>query len=511
MPDPRASTSSWLLALSCACSGCGGDGGGDGEGGSTAGASTTLATTQAGSEGEADSTAGEAASTGRVSADSGGSRGGGSTSTADTSAGVTTGSTTGDTATGDSSDSGGGDSTGAEAQCGDAIRDPGEACDDGNRVDSDGCNNDCTVSGSVLWTHSQSSGSGQNDDAFAIVVDDEGRATIAGEFFGTSNLDLWVRQYQDDGLVWTQVFDAATGNDGARALAQAGETLYAAGYVNIPGQSNNVRIQALGIDGTPGLALNYNDPVNGADVGAGVATDPAGNVVVAGYEAVAMQGSNVWVREYTPAGGVAWTAGYGGPALSTDRANDVAVDAAGNVAVVGYHTVLDQGRDIWIRYYDTDGGEGWTATYGSLDALDDEAHGVAFDPEGNVVVAGFELDPVIPWRAWLAKYDAAGRELWTQTWEGDTGEGGRAFGVTVDDVGDIVLVGQTRDGELSLLTARKVDTDGNERWVTTIEGAPGTTGVGRDVAIGPQRRVWIAGGIDLGVDARDIFIARLAP
>jgi len=31
--------------------------------------------------------------------------------------------------------------------CGDGIIDPGEVCDDGNRVNGDGCDNNCTLTG----------------------------------------------------------------------------------------------------------------------------------------------------------------------------------------------------------------------------------------------------------------------------------------------------------------------------------------------------------------------------
>lgn len=55
------------------------------------------------------------------------------------------------------------------------------------------------------------------------------------------------------------------------------------------------------------------------------------------------------------------------------------------------------------------------------------------------------------------------------------------------------------------------DPSGNPRWVTTLVGAPETNQVGRAVTIGPERRVWVAGGVDQGVDGRDAYVARLAP
>ncbi len=400
------------------------------------------------------------------------------------------------------------------ASCGDAVLDEGEACDDGNAVDADGCNTDCTISGSVLWFHSQAGGAGQSEEAFGIAVDAEGRAYVGGELWSGGDLAFWVRQYEeDDSLGWTQLIDGGGGNAGARALTLRGNTLYAAGYRVVPGQSNNMWLRSFALDGALGFTVEYDDGLGGSNVGQGVATDPGGNVIVAANELVNpfAPNSDGWIREYTAAGAPVWTVGYGGVAEGSDTARAVATDAAGRVAAVGHETVSGQGTDMWIRVYDTNGGAQWTATYGNVNALDDDAMGVAFDPDGNVIVAGWELDPVIPWRLWLTKYDPAGVPLWTQTWDGELGEGARAFGVAVDDTGDIVVTGQHRVLGLSQLLVRKLDPSGNERWTTTIDGYQGTNQVGRAVAIGPGRRVWVAGGVDQGVDGRDAYVARLAP
>ncbi|MEM9462656.1 MAG: DUF4215 domain-containing protein [Myxococcota bacterium] len=397
--------------------------------------------------------------------------------------------------------------------CGDGITDPDEACDDANMVDADGCNNDCTISGSVLWFHTQASGMGQTDQAFAITVDDQGRAYVAGDVFGAIDVDFWVRQYEGDGLGWTSAADGG-GNEGGRAIARRGDTLYVAGYQNVPAQSNNVRLRSFDLDGNnAGLNLSFNDPLNGNNVGYGVAVDPSGNIVVVSNELVSMQSNNIWVRKHDPAGTPLWTVGHNGPALGDDQSRGVAIDSASNIAVVGFQTTIEQGRDMWIRTYDTNGGVLWTATHTSLTMTNDEAWGVAFDPEGNVVVAGFEgdPDPAIQWRLWLAKYDPMGMLLWAQLWDGEAGEGGRAFAVAVDDTGDIVVTGQHRNAGFDQLLVRKLDPNGNERWTTLIDGAPETNQVGWGVAIGPGRRIWVAGGLNQGVDGLDVYVARLAP
>src|SRR5262245_44190917 len=42
-------------------------------------------------------------------------------------------------------------SSGEAAVCGDGVEHPDELCDDGNRIDEDGCNADCVPSGSLVW------------------------------------------------------------------------------------------------------------------------------------------------------------------------------------------------------------------------------------------------------------------------------------------------------------------------------------------------------------------------
>ena len=64
-----------------------------------------------------------------------------------------------------------GSSTGdAPTSCGDGIVDDGEECDDGNRVDSDGCNVDCVPSGSVRWELLYDAPAGQQDCAYDVAA-----------------------------------------------------------------------------------------------------------------------------------------------------------------------------------------------------------------------------------------------------------------------------------------------------------------------------------------------------
>ncbi len=134
--------------------------------------------------------------------------------------------------------------------------------------------------------------------------------------------------------------------------------------------------------------------------------------------------------------------------MDYDEASGVAVDAHGNVLVVGYTDGALPGqksagwRDAFVRKYDPNGKELWTRQFGSTE--DDTAFGVAVDAQGNVLVVG-ETYNVLPAHKsagrrdiFVRKYDPNGKELWTQQF-GSMGYDG-AFGVAVDAQGNVLVV-----------------------------------------------------------------------
>jgi hypothetical protein len=181
----------------------------------------------------------------------------------------------------------------------------------------------------------------------------------------------------------------------------------------------------------------------------------------------------------------------------------------GNVYGAGFTSVSSQ-HDIWVRKYDPAGGTVWTQTFAGAEGLADEAHAIAVAPDDTVVVAGFESSVGIPTTAWLRKYDADGNEVWTETWPGAAAESAAALGVAIDDAGDIVITGWATDAGLDEMFVRKYGSGGTLKWSTPITGFTGTTSVGRAITIAPNQRIWVVGGVDLGIDGRDIYVARLA-
>lgn len=160
------------------------------------------------------------------------------------------------------------------------------------------------------------------------------------------------------------------------------------------------------------------------DIIYGVATDTAGNLLVAGSTGGSLGGSNVgkldaFVRKYDTKGQVLWTRQIG--TLEDDIAYGVATDASSNVLVAGSTRGALQGSnaggaDYWVRKYDASGNLTWTQQNGS--SGDDVARGVAVDSSGAVAVVGSTTGNLFSPNSgqsdlFVAKYAAAGGSpLW---------------------------------------------------------------------------------------------------
>ncbi|HKY77086.1 MAG TPA: SBBP repeat-containing protein, partial [Acidimicrobiia bacterium] len=152
----------------------------------------------------------------------------------------------------------------------------------------------------------------------------------------------------------------------------------------------------------------------------------------------------------TGAATVGWTTQFG--TTSPDDAYGVAVNAAGSMFVIGQTSGVLPGQasagmiDAFLRRYDPSGAEVWTRQFGSSER--DLPKGVTLDEAGNVYVVG-QTFGAFPdqtsaggWDGFLRKYTPAGDEVWTRQFGGGGGES--AASVKIDRAGNSYVVGGTR-------------------------------------------------------------------
>lgn len=127
----RAATVAEVVALVVCGTACGGDDSSEGSNSTSTSVSNTASTTAEGATGTSASSSTSGSTSGATTSGTGGM----------TSSSALTSATNG----GGAGESGAGGAGGANADCGNGTVDPGEACDDGNSQDGDGCSVSCEV------------------------------------------------------------------------------------------------------------------------------------------------------------------------------------------------------------------------------------------------------------------------------------------------------------------------------------------------------------------------------
>ncbi|PQJ09727.1 hypothetical protein CJD36_017510 [Flavipsychrobacter stenotrophus] len=219
---------------------------------------------------------------------------------------------------------------------------------------------------------------------------------------------------------------------------------------------------------------------NGYDRANSVATDPSGNVYVAGHfdtSSITFGGTtlynastrywDIFLVKYSPGGNVIWAKSFGG--LYDDDATAVATDQLGNVYIAGSfysptmafgtsiisNVSLNGSSDIFIAKFDENGANLWAKGIGSRNVVSvdewDYATALATDSHNNVFMAGYYSDSIRFGTFWLrnsfpatgdgfiVKYDESGTAQWVNDITG-IGEEKPAV-LAVDQFDDVYVAG----------------------------------------------------------------------
>ncbi|MEZ4426244.1 MAG: hypothetical protein R3A51_00980 [Nannocystaceae bacterium] len=346
--------------------------------------------------------------------------------------------------------------------CGDGELYPDEAveaCDDGNDINGDGCNSDCVVSGTPLWTDIYPGKDLGIAVARGVAVDGAGNAIVVGqEFQLVENANIFLRKYSPDGqVIWSKSFNG---------------------------------------DGS------------GDDIGRGVAVDSEDNIIAVGEVFVAFDNANAWIGKFDSDGNELWTLTHNGDDSGDDRARGVSVDRDDNIIVTGEEYHLIGLADVWTAKYGPDG-DLWFAHTHDHAGGNDGGHGVATGADGEIFVVGGVYEWIGLDNVFLRRYSPLGVIEWSHSIDNNAGVD-RARGAAVNADGDLVLTGETYtvDQLVNVWMGTYGAADGLELWRLEHSSAGGDNDVGRGVAVGPDGTLVFAGEeyealVDTWVSKRD--------
>ncbi len=298
--------------------------------------------------------------------------------------------------------------------------------------------------GIPVWTQQIEVGpAGVVDNSVITAVEVAGdRVFVAGYSQRGSDVDSWYAAYTTatGASLWGPIVIDQSVNESLAAIAvnAAGE-LALVGSIVRGGQSDIYVRKASGTTGAALAQLVLNP--SPSDSGFGVAFDPEGNIVVVGT--IMRSTRDGYLKKL-------------GPNLETDAfaaavfdgglddfSTAVAVDASGDLVVVGFSETAARGFDALIRKLDgTTYDELWRRPPAANAVTgQDFATDVAIDGSGNVIVHGYaELSPGNTDFV-TSKWTSAGANLWTRT--ADVSSGDTATGVAVDPAGNVAVAGYT--------------------------------------------------------------------
>ncbi|MCW3104198.1 MAG: type sorting protein [Bacteroidetes bacterium] len=231
---------------------------------------------------------------------------------------------------------------------------------------------------------------------------------------------------------------------------------------------------------------------------------------------------DIFIAKYDPSGMIDWAQKAGG--WDIDYSIGIATDTDGNVIITGsFHgTDITFGgitlvtgspgfSDVFIAKYNASGNVLWAKSAGSSGG--DFADDVAVDADGNIFITGQFYDPVmhfdavsvtntIAWTsdAYLAKYDASGNALWARSGGGDSYDAG--FGICCDG-NDVIITGSftidsIKFGTTTLLNegsydifAVRYDGSGNLLWARSAGGTSGD--YSNDACIDANENLFLTG------------------
>jgi YD repeat-containing protein len=256
------------------------------------------------------------------------------------------------------------------------------------------------------------------------------------------------------------------------------------------------------------------------DVANGVALDRARNIYVTGQ----FQGSanfngliltsfgqfDTFVAKYDSSGRVSWLrhAGQG-------TGNGVAVDASGNVFVVGNFlgsanfgttNLANAGSsDVFVAKYDNGGSLVWALSAGG--PQDDYGKAIAVDKNGNCYITGGFKGVAFfggasfvcqgPEDMFVAKISSSGRFEWVQR----VGENGydEGRGLTLDAFGNVFVSGMSGTGPTSMVVV-KFKPDGDKLWASTIPRIASEE-TGERIAADKDGSVYVTGSQTVKIDS----------
>ena len=355
-------------------------------------------------------------------------------------------------------------------------------------------------------------------DPARLLLSPAGEPIVVGDFnVGPYNNDLVVRKFTPSGdVAWTHISGRVADEVAVDAAHDAAGNIIVVSKSGTPPWNREpyewrvTKLTPAGAEvwSTTYIRESYAEP-------AAVALDPAGNIYVTGIDDGGPLGEDMATAKFSPEGVRLWVARRASEQWDAGAA--IAVDAQGNSYVGGQAEGPGGTNDFAVVKYDAAGNEQWARFWAGTEGTNaDRVRAIAIDAEGNVYAAGviLQLDTVDD--AALMKIAPGGTVLWQRLWDGPISGYDRAYGMTLDDAGNVFLTGEAWRGwsnDYFDIPTIKYDPAGNLQWARLFNGDAANNiseDMGFNVVIGPGGDAFTVGS-DRTKPGYDYMVQRHTP
>jgi hypothetical protein len=302
-------------------------------------------------------------------------------------------------------------------------------------------------SGTQQWLSTYNGTGSSHDAATAMCFDATGNIYVTGTSWGSTSLyDYATVKYNSSGTQqWASRYNH-NGNMDVATKIVAGSTITVSGASeNSSGNWSLATVQYnISTGAQVGSASRSSGTGTGMDNVTDIFQDVAGNIYVTGGVVNSFKGFDYSTIKFNSSLAVQWNVEYNGNDSLDDVASSVAVDGSGNVYVTGYSTTAAQGTNYVTIKYNSSGTLQWKKTYNGAGSSSDSATSLVINASNDVIVTGSSINNVGNKDFYTIKYKSDSTILWEIGFDGLADLDDVATDIAVDNLGDIIVAGQSR-------------------------------------------------------------------
>ena len=314
--------------------------------------------------------------------------------------------------------------------------------------------------GNQLWNLTWG---GDNWDYGVDIATSETNIYITGllDSFNVDAYDGFLVKYDSSGnQLWNRTWGGPDGDGFHGICINSQKSLFLAGGTWI----GNGAVLVVKYDSMGNQIWNQTWDGNDNDYGVDITVDNDDNVILAGYTQSFGTGRdfNAFLVKFDSYGKQLWNRSWGGSA--NDFGTSIAVDEGNNIYLAGYtYSSGSSYADVFLAKFDSYGKQLWNRTWGTS-SYEEICYGIIIDGN-NSYITGYIYNSIMGYRAFLAKFDSIGNEIWTIIW--DLPQNSKAYHITMDSDKNIYLTGDIETdpsvlaGHDAFFAKYGIDTDGD--------------------------------------------------